>query len=176
MSWSVAVEALLLRRLEDGLLAFRRVVRDAPPDADLDAFARELAGALDGPAGAVLHSTSWRVDRPGRLVVTYAALPDPEPGRPAVPLLEPAVVVGATPLRPSPPVLHGHHVAAHAVRHLADLAQRDPVVRAAAALQPGLWEAVVRTAARTPAAGSHEEAHLLAAQAGPVVAPVRSGG
>ena len=175
MSWSVVVEALLLRRLEDGALAFRRLARQAPADADLDSFAHDLTGALDGPAGAVLHSTSWRVERPGRLVVTYAALPDPEPGRPAVLLLEPAVVVGATALRPSPQVLHAHHVAAHAVRHLADLAERDPVVRAAAALQPELWDAVARTAARTPAAGSHEQAHLLAAQVGPV-APVRSGG
>ncbi len=172
MSWSVVVEALLLRRLEDGSLAFRRVSGEAPQDADLDGVALDLAGPLDGPAGAVLHSTSWRVERPGRLVVTYAALPDPEPGRPAVPLREPAVVVGATALRPSPQTLHAHHVAAHAVRHLADLAERDPVVRAAAALQPELWEAVARTAARTPAAGSHAQAHLLAAQA----APVPSGG
>ena len=172
MSWSVVVEALLLRRLGDGLLAFRRVVAQAPPDADLDRCAHDLAGALDDRGGAVLHSTSWRVEGPGRLVVTYAALPDPEPGRPAVPLLEPAVVVGATALRPSPQVLHAHHVAAHAVRHLADLAERDPVVREAAALQPELWAAVALTAARTPAAGSHEQAHLLAEQA----APLRSGG
>ena len=174
MSWSVVVEVLLLRRLADGLLAFRQVRDEAPRDADLDRVAHELAGPLDGPAGAVLHSTSWRVERAGRLVVTYAALPDPDPGRPAVPLLEPAVVVGPTSLRPSPEVLHGHHVAAHAVRHLADLAQRDPVVRAATALQPELWEAVARTAARTPAAGSHEQAHLLAAQAVPL--GDRSGG
>ena len=170
----MVVEALLLRRLEDGLLAYRRVTGEAAPDADLDRVALELAGALDGLAGAVLHSTSWRVERPGRLVVTYAALPDPDADRPAVPLLEPAVVVGPTSLRPSPEVLHAHHVAAHAVRHLCDLAERDPVVRAAAALQPALWDAVARTAARTPAAGSHEQAHLLAAQAAPV--GVRSGG
>ena len=42
------------------------------------------------------------------------------------------------------------------------------MVRAAAAVQPELWDAVARTAARTPAAGSHEQAHLLAAQAAPV--------
>jgi hypothetical protein len=176
MSWSVVVEALLLRRLEDGLVAFRRVAGEATDDEDLDRLAHALAGPLDEPAGAVLHSTSWRVERAGRLVVTYAALPDPEPGRPAVPLLEPAVVVGPTALRPSPQTLHGHHVAAHAVRHLADLAERDPVVRAAAVLQPDLWAAVARTAARTPAAGSHGEAHRLAAQAAPAPSPVRSGG
>jgi hypothetical protein len=172
MSWSVAVEALLLRRLPDGRLAFRLVSAPASADEDLDRFAHALAGPLDGAGGAVLHSTSWRVDRPGRLVVTYAALPDPEPALPAVPLVEPAVVVGPTALRPSPLELHDHHVAAHAVRHLADLAERDPVVRSAAALQPELWAAVAATAARTPAAGSHALAHRLAAQA----APTASGG
>ena len=46
------------------------------------------------------------------------------------------------------------------------------MVRAAAALQPELWQAVRSTAARTPAAGSHEQAHRLAAE----VAPAASGG
>ena len=173
MAWSVVVETLLLRLLDDGVLAVRWVTAPAPADADLDRVAHELAGPLDGDGGAVLHSTSWRSEPPGRLVVTYAALPDPDLAAAAVPLLEPAVVVGPTSLQPSPRLLHGHHVAAHAVRHLADLADRDPVVRAAAALQPELWDAVARTAARTPAAGSHAEAHLLA-QA--VDAPVGSGG
>jgi len=164
VAWSVVVEALLLRRVEDGGLAFRLVTAEAAGEDDLDRRAHALAGALDGAAGAVLHSTSWRAERPGRLVVTYAALPDPEPDLPAVPLLAPAVVVGSTALTPSPPDLHAHHVAAHAVRHLADLVERDPVVRAAAALQPALWSAVARTAACTPAAGSHAQAHRLAGQ------------
>jgi hypothetical protein len=176
MSWSVVVEALLLRHLDDGSLAFRQVTGQAPDDADLDRCAHALAGPLDAAAGAVLHSTSWRVDRPGRLVVTYAALPDPVPYLPAVPLVEPAVVVGPTALRPSPLELHAHHVAAHAVRHLADLAERDPVVRAAAARSPALWAAVASTAARTPAADSHDQAHRLAAQAVTAAVAARSGG
>ena len=176
MSWTVVVEALLLRRLVDGSLAFRLVSGQAAGDADLDRVAHALAGPLDGAAGAVLHSTSWRVDRPGRLVVTYAALPDPVPDLPAVPLVEPAVVVGPTALRPSPLELHAHHVAARAVRHLADLAERDPVVRTAAALSPALWAAVASTAARTPAADSHDQAHRLAAQAVPAPVALPSGG
>src|SRR6185436_10009444 len=52
-----------------------------------DGIARDLAGldasdaAADAATGAaLLHSTSWRFRR-DRVVVTYAALPDPDPAR-----------------------------------------------------------------------------------------------
>ena len=41
------------------------------------------------------------------------------------------------------------HVAAHAVRHLADLAQRDQVVREVARTDAALWRAVASNAGLT---------------------------
>jgi hypothetical protein len=168
VSWSVVVEVLLLR-LEQDRIAYRSGRTTAAPGADLDAVALALAGLEDD---AVLHSTSWRRED-DRLVVTYAALPDPRPDLPAEPLVAPAVVAGSTPLAPSPEQLHEHHVAAHAVRHLADLAVRDGVVAAAAARHPALWAAVAATAARTPT-GTHDETHALAQAAETVQSMPRS--
>jgi hypothetical protein len=48
-------------------------------------------------------------------------------------LVDPVIVTSGDPLRPRPDGLHDHHVVAHAVWHLAVLAQRDPVVGAVAA-------------------------------------------
>ena len=163
MGWPVVVEVVLLRLHGDGALAHRHVSAVAPAGTDLDDHALALAGPLADDA--VLHSTSWRQDG-DRLVLTYAALPDPDPVAPAQPLLTPSIVAGSTSLRPSPEVLHEHHVAAHAVRHLADLAERDPVVTAAAAQDPLLWAAVARTARRPPT-GTHDAAHALAESVDP---------
>ncbi|MGD9529963.1 hypothetical protein [Pseudonocardia sp.] len=108
-----------------------------------------------GPA-TVCHSTSWRHEA-GTVVLTYAALPDPRPGLPAATLDAPAVLCSEDPLRPAPAGLHGHHVVAHAVRHLAYLAAHDPVVaRAAAADRTGVWRAVLHGAAGMPV-GTHVE-------------------
>lgn len=156
--WAVVVEVVLLRLSAERGLAYRRVRGAAAPGADLDDRALELAGAT-----GVCHSTSWR--REGDvLVVTYAALPDGDENQAAEPLRRPSIVAGSTPLRPTPPVMHGHHIAAHAVRHLADLAERDPVIRAACADHPALWQAVVASAWST-VTGPHEQVHALAAAA-----------
>jgi hypothetical protein len=158
VSWPVLVEVVLLRLGPDGHLEHRTVASELASPSDVDDHALALSGGL--ASDAVLHSTSWRQEQ-GRLVLTYAALPDPNPAAPAQSLVAPSVVAGSTSLRPSPDVLHAHHVAAHAVRHLADLAERDPVVTAAAAQQPQLWAEVTRTARRTPT-GTHDVVHALA--------------
>jgi hypothetical protein len=123
-----------------------------------DAAALALAG---DDAGPVCHSTSWR-DDDGTLVLTYAVV---RPAGPvpvaAVELEEPSVVCSEDARRPAPPVLHGHHVVAHAVRHLSDLADRDPVVAAALRHRPALERALRRAALSTPVA-PHAEAHALA--------------
>jgi hypothetical protein len=143
--WHVSVEAVVLRLLSDGRLAFREVRAPAEPDRSPDDVAVEAAGCEHG----VCHSTSWRWDGPGRLVLTYAVLPDPAPHETAVPLADPEVVTGSDSLEPTPTEVDDAHVVAHAVRHLADLADRDPVIAAAARREPALWDAVLRTAART---------------------------
>jgi hypothetical protein len=136
-----------------------------------DAEALALAGAAAGP---VSHSTSWR-DEDGTLVLTYAVVRAAGPvSGPEVVLEEPAVVCSEDARRPAPPVLHGHHVVAHAVRHLSDLAGRDPVVAAALRHLPALSRALRAAALSTPVA-PHAEAHALArVPHGPRVGP-RSG-
>lgn len=98
----------------------------------------------------VLHSTSWRQDRSGVTVVTYVAAPVEAEDAGHV-LTAPSIVASGDPLVPSPPELAPEHVAAHAVRHLAYLATRDPGVRAAAATSrsPLFW-ALVRESAELP--------------------------
>lgn len=103
-----------------------------------DEVARRLSGLAAGDAAGLLHSTSWRFEA-GRVVLTYAALPDPVPGpclRP-VPLLPRSASVG--PLAPSPELVSTDDVAAHACRHLAYLRHTDPLVRRRAQAAPQLW-------------------------------------
>ncbi|WP_380165038.1 hypothetical protein [Jannaschia sp. R86511] len=181
---AVEVEVLLLRPAGVDGLGYR-VLRAAltgrsSPDEVATASYRaarasgaERADGADGADGAdvqVLHSTSWRYE-PGRgVVLTYAALPDPDPTAPGTTLVDPAVVSSGDPLRPAPDLLHGHHVVAHAVRHLAELARRDPAVRAAAgtADEAGreLWRRLTDLAPRVPT-GTHEDAHAAARAVAP---------
>ncbi len=158
---TVAVEVVLLSVSPDDGVAFR-IVSTEPPAGDApDETALRLSG-LTGAAeeGAVSHAASWRFEHPATLVLTYTALPDPQPGG-AEPLASPSVVCSGDPLRPGPEALHGHHVAAHGARHLAYLAQSDPAVRAAAYCAPGAWRALALAVEGLPVA-EHEQAHALA--------------
>jgi len=120
---------------------------------------QEALGLAGEVPGAVLHSTSWR-DDDGVLVLTYAVVL-PLGAALSAPLLEPSVVCSSDPRRPSPPVLHVHHVVAHAVRHLSDLLRRDPVVIAALAAHPEVVRALHKAAGTMPVA-PHTQAHELA--------------
>ncbi|MGJ7441750.1 hypothetical protein [Aquipuribacter sp. MA13-6] len=160
---SVQVEVLLLRSGRDGGVAYRTVRRRLDGDADPDLVA---AAACDGDRVRVLHSTSWRHVAGEGVVLTYAALPDPDLAADSSPLVAPAVVSSGDPLRPTPEQLHPHHVAAHAVRHLAELAGRDPAVRTAAEgawdeAERELWRRVVALAPLVPT-GTHEAVHAAA--------------
>jgi hypothetical protein len=81
--------------------------------------------------------------------------------------LGPQVVVGGAALRPTPAALDAAHVAAHAVRHLADLAERDPVVAGVVHQEPLLWAGVL--AAARLAQHSHGLAVSQVSGAPPVV-------
>jgi hypothetical protein len=110
-----------------------------------DVVARRLAGfAHPGesspPGGRLLHSTSWRYEDSG-VVLTYVALPDPEPGRGAQPLPHRAPYA-TDPLAPALSGLTAGDVAVHAVRHLAYLRRTDPLVAATAAAAPELWSLI----------------------------------
>lgn len=108
---------------------------------------------LDRWAGRVLHLTGGGLTD---AVVTYAALPDPETRLPAVALIAPAVLSSGDPLRPGPADLHGHHIAAHAVRHLAQLGGSDPGIRWAAAEDHDLWTAIRQATAAMPTGTHHD--------------------
>lgn len=140
----VAVEMLLLGA-HDGHLTYRTTRRDLRDNEHPDAAARRLAGFIGGrpPDGGILHSTSWRFTA-GQIVLTYAALPDPDPSTAAV-LHPPAPPARSTdPLAPSPPRLEQADVVAHACRHLAFLNHTDPTVTAAGRRNPELWKLLDR--------------------------------
>ena len=141
-AWQVELEVICLRLQEDGRLATRSVRGALAAGTAPDDLAAELAEC----SGGVCHSTSWHCEGDDVLVLTYAAAPDGRPDLPARPLPVPLVVAGGGALSPAPDDLREHHVAAHAVRHLADLARRDPQIRSAAGAQRPLWEAVVAAA------------------------------
>lgn len=134
----VVLELIALSVGNDGL-CWRRQQARVTGQQSPDALARALTG-LDGPAApadVVLHSTSWR-HTGTELVLTYAVFPDPQnqAGRP----LHDHVVTGPGPLHPTPLAVEGGHIAAHAARHLADLAGgRDPHVTTCAQRSPNAW-------------------------------------
>ena len=165
----VEVEVVLLG-LTDGDRLTWEVLRAPLGPGTPDSAALALAGAAAGP---VCHSTSWRDDG-GTLVLTYAVVRPTGPKSAAVVLEEPSVVCSEDPRRPAPPSLHAHHVVAHAVRHLSDLAERDPVVAAALQQVPAL-ERALRVAALSIPVAPHAEAHALARLPHEPLVPGRSG-
>ncbi|MEV6347107.1 hypothetical protein [Actinoplanes sp. NPDC051851] len=139
-SAGVVVETVLLG-MRDGRLTCRLDEARLADGDHPDALARRLAGFTESSAipGRMVHSTSWRFDA-GRIVLTYAALPDPDP-RTAVFHEAPVETArGADPMSPSPEYVGHADVIAHACRHLAFLRRTDPVAATAAEQVGGLWE------------------------------------
>lgn len=151
------VELILLRLREDGRIGYRTLTGPVAEDDHPDAVALSLVDPPVPAIGTVCHSTSWRWSD-GSIVLTYAMVPDPAPAEPTEPLDAPSVVTSGDALRPSPPFLHGPHVAAHAVRHLSFLAATDPTTGDAARARPLLWGAI-DAAARTTPVGEHSDVH-----------------
>ncbi|WP_117211052.1 hypothetical protein [Allorhizocola rhizosphaerae] len=135
------IEVLALSE-RDGCLRYRRLVADLREGVHPDDAARALSGLTACTPGGVLHSTSWRYE-PGAIVLTYAALPDPRADLPTALVQTDAVATGA-PLAPSPARLDIDAVAAHACRHLAQLAVTDYGIAGAAKAQPDLWELIAK--------------------------------
>jgi predicted PurR-regulated permease PerM len=141
----VLVEVILLSAEPEqpGQLRYRSesAVLTAGPD-DLAASLAEL----DHPH-AILHSTSWRF-ADDVVVLTYAALPDPDPHLPTRPVPLGQVVTSGDPEEPDPqPDLD--NVAAHACRHLAFLMKTDSAVAEAIGQHSGVDQVLQ---ALTPAA------------------------
>ena len=137
----VQIEVVLLS-VPRGRLAWRVERGDLPDGVRPDARARELAGLGAARAEVVVHSTSWR-PASGRLVLTYAVLPDPDP-TPARPVpVGMRILCSGDVSAPTPPAVEVEHVLAHALRHLSLVARTSPDVVAATAAHPLLWDAVL---------------------------------
>lgn len=149
----VLVEALLLRHDPAEGFAYRRLITALSGRARPDDVARRLALLAQDDESHLVHSTSWRATDEGQIVLTYLIHPDPAPELPATPLPDPrALARSARPGRPTPPDLKPHHVAAHAVRHLALLTRTDPAVARHLASLDGTADAVDRALGHLPGA------------------------
>ncbi|MBE1530672.1 hypothetical protein [Actinomadura algeriensis] len=144
-SAAVAVEAIALRVTPDGGLAHRAVTGPLDAGRHPDAVARDLLGLPAGGTAHLLHSTSWRHEPGGRVVLTYACCPDPHPALPAAPLPDRVPIArGDGPSSPSPAAPRPAQIAAHAARHLAFLCRTDTDAAAVIASVPGLARALDR--------------------------------
>nr|WP_157555089.1 hypothetical protein [Herbidospora sakaeratensis] len=141
----LSIEILVLRADEGGW-RYRRLVTALRDGETPDEAVRRHVGVAADDEVTVVHSTSWRYQPRGRLVLTYAVCPDPDPRRPAEELTEFRLARGPAPARPAPDDLRVGDVAAHALRHLAHLLRSDPVVAAAFGAAPD----VVRGLRRLP--------------------------
>ena len=135
---AVVVEVLALRVTGEGGLAFRVLAGELGGGRHPDAVARGLLGLSRDTGDHLLHSTSWRHEPGGRVVLTYACCPDPRPDLRAVPLRGETPARGEGPASPSPRRPRIEQVAAHAVRHLAFLRHTDTVARQVIDSVPGL--------------------------------------
>jgi hypothetical protein len=129
----------LVGQAPDQAIAYGRVSSNLSRDsADPDEVARGLAPPACEPA--ILHSTSWRWEKDGTLVLTYLAYSeDPkcatsEPSRLAwADLLPPQ---STDPQKPRPAEIRSEDVVAHGVRHLTFLVRYSADRRIAEALSP----------------------------------------
>ncbi|MFB9184986.1 hypothetical protein ACFFX1_43285 [Dactylosporangium sucinum] len=146
----VRVEVLVVG-VRDATVHYRRVCAALPRDTHPDAAAAGLAAPArgvqrDGPHPGwapltLLHSTSWRFDA-GAVVLTYLAVLDGTAAADSAPLVSRALAHSGDPAAPSPAQVPVDAVAAHALRHLAWLRERDEVAAAALAGVPALWDAL----------------------------------
>lgn len=122
----------------DAGLRFTRGEAALAHGQDPDSLGRSLAA---GPAAAIaaIHSTSWRWEPDGRIVLTYVAWMKDGGLGPGARALPPLPSPGPTdPLHPRPPRIRELDPLAHGLRHLAFLVQQDRTgaLRAALGVRP----------------------------------------
>jgi hypothetical protein len=135
----VTLELFLVGQAADHAIAYGRLSSSLYRNsADPDEVARRLAAPACTPA--ILHSTSWRWENDGTLVLTYLAYSDDptcatsEPSRLAWSDLLPPQ--STDPQKPRPAVIREQDVVAHGVRHLTFLVRYSADRRIAEALSP----------------------------------------
>ena len=131
--------------LDGRRIAYRRdLIEDCGHGRDPDSV---ILGhlAATGRAGEprFVHSTSWRYELDGSLVLTYVALVDIGVAEDAGlrPLGEPATELPASssPVRPRPREIREEQVIAHGLRHLAFLEREGRVITDHVGPQAGAW-------------------------------------
>ncbi|HVO11720.1 MAG TPA: hypothetical protein VMX54_13340 [Vicinamibacteria bacterium] len=122
---AVEVFSVGLAAGEDVGLRFARQEAPLVEGRDPDPLGRSLA-TRDSAAIAAIHSTSWRWEGDGRIVLTYVAwIKEGRLGADALPL-PPLTASGPTdPLHPRPAQIRELDPLAHGLRHLAFLVQQD---------------------------------------------------
>lgn len=135
----VTLELFLVSLADGRTIRYGRQVADLSRDkTDPDTVARGLLADVCAPA--ILHSTSWRWEKDGTLILTYLAYSeDPkcqsrEPS--ALSWSELAPPPSTDPQKPRPPEIRQQDVLAHGIRHLTFLVRYSRDRRITEALSP----------------------------------------
>lgn len=120
----------------------------APDHLVRELLARTFPSGRPTPGSTVIHSTSWRYEAGGRLILTYlvydAALNLGARAAQRLRLGDLEVARGTEATAPHPPQVSETHVLAHGLRHLSFLAQTDPPVRRALGVDSGTLALLAR--------------------------------
>jgi hypothetical protein len=137
---SVSLEVFAVASAAEGetIRYVRRSTSLSTRTRDPDAVARDMVGGIATPA--ILHSTSWRWEKEGTIVLTYLAYCENGEFHGAEPvqvrwdrLAPPAAT---DPQHPRPAEIREEDVLAHGLRHLSFLIRYARDARLAAALSP----------------------------------------
>jgi hypothetical protein len=137
---SVSLELFVVSPAVDGetVRYVRRITSLANRTRDPDAVARQLAGEIATPA--ILHSTSWRWEKDGTIILTYLAYCENTEFHGVAPVQLPwarlAPPAATDPQHPRPAEIREEDVLAHGLRHLSFLVRYARDGRLAAALSP----------------------------------------
>jgi hypothetical protein len=132
------VEIFFARVVESAILYLKQVIEikdgdDNPDKLVRQAYVQKFPEQSDNPGTLLIHSTSWRYEEPGNLIITYIVfseelnLADSDVGR--LPLNAVNLARSENPEIPKPAIIKEINVVSHGFRHLSFLAKNDPVVR-----------------------------------------------
>jgi hypothetical protein len=137
---SVSLEVFIVAPAADSetIRYVRRITQLSNGSSDPDTVARGLTSGIAKPA--ILHSTSWRWEKDGTIILTYLAYCEDAEFRGVEPVPLPwnrlAPAAATDPQRPRPTVILEEDVISHGLRHLSFLIRYARDGRLAAALSP----------------------------------------
>lgn len=135
----VALELFLVSLADGETVRYGRRLADLSQDTgDPDTVARGLLAGICDPV--ILHSTSWRWEKGGMLVLTYLAFSEDSKCQSAEPFRLPwsqlAPPQSTDPHKPRPAEIRQEDVLAHGIRHITFLVRYSRDRRIAQALSP----------------------------------------